>query len=441
MMGRLIKVLMIGVCSSTTLAAGGADADLFDSAQIAAEEGRLADMQELYERILVDDPNNIRALNGKAAAQAWQRDFDGAQLTYSRSIAVEPQNTDTLVGLGYAYAWAGAYTQAHTQFHRALAIDPGSSGARKGIGYSYHWAGEHELALGSFETAQSIAPDDAEIAEAIGRVKLSLGHSRDAVADFDRALQIDPTRHSASLARRSAHLSAPALELTTRFGSTSNAGSGLRAVEVAHWSAPTTRFAVRYDNSLGLDNSSISDRGEDARGYFVSVQQYINDRWIVGAEVGRRQLDAGDESMLTLQGSYNSAVGVFRLGTQIGRHEAGHTDKLVFGGFNFALANNWRIEPTVYLSQTGVARDNEWRSVVNAEYQSQSLWSAGALLGVGQIDSADSIFDGDTSIAGLWGSYLIADRFSLRLSVRRENTPTADFTVAEFGFTYRLPGN
>lgn len=443
-MNRLIRSLTTGSLACLSIAvcsAAGANDDLFEAAQKAALDGRLVDMQVAYEQILNKEPGSVRALNGKGSAQAWQGNYENAQATYQLAIGIEPDNLDSLIGLGYAYAWAGAYSNAHTQFHRALNIDPTNSSARKGIAYAYYWQGEHDLALESFEIAQSIAPNDAEIEEATGRVNLSLGHMRDAVSHFDRSLKLDPNRHSARLARRSAYTSAPALEIATRVGSTSNAGTGLRAVEVVHWPAPTTRFAARYDNTLGLDNASISDRGEDSPGYFASVHQTIQERWLVGVEVGRRNLTGGNQTIVAVQGAYNRANRVIRLGTQFGRHAAGHTDKLVFGGFNFPLSTRWRLEPTVYLSRTGTAGDDEWRGVINAEYQAQSYWKAGATIGAGRINASDSTFDGNTTVAGLWANVLISDRHTLQLILRREETPTANFTVAELGFTFRMAGN
>lgn len=415
--------------------------NLLELADKAAQDGRLDDMQTAYEQILQGEPGNVRALVGRAAAEAWQGNYEAAQTTYLRAIAIEPNNVDAIVGLGYAHAWNAEYTKAHTRFHAAIKIAPENNSARKGIAYSYYWDGQLELALESFDIAQSVASNDAEIAEASGRVNLSLGRSRDALLHLDRALQIDPTRTSARLAKRSAYSNAPALELNLRTGSTSGGGSGLRALEVAHWLSLTTRVAVRYDNTLGLDNPGISRRGEDAPGYFGSVQQKLGERWLTAIEIGRMVLADGDQNIIMAQASYLSSFGVVRAGTRLGHYSGGQTDKLLFAGVNFPLGSRWRVEPTFYLSQTGATDDNEWRSVVNVEYQAQPDWKVGVFVGAGKIDAADPTFDGQTATAGLWGSMLIADRHTLQLSVRREETPTVNLSIVELGFIFRLPRN
>lgn len=418
-----------------------ADDQLFQIADAAARDGRLVEMQSAYERKLSSNPNSIRALRGRATALAWQGKFEAAEEGYRRVLEIQPSNLDAITGLGYVYAWRGDYSRAHTEFRRALRIDPENGDARKGVAYSYYWAGDNELALGSFEMASSIAGPDPEIAEATGRVYLAQGHNRNALENFRTALALDPSRKSARSALRIANTSGPLFEVDTRLGATSDAGSGLRGIEVSHWLAPETRLSARYDNSLSLDNSFLADRGEDVPGYFASVQQQIAERWIASVEYGRRDHLAGNESVVSIQGAYSAALGVIRTGARFGRHEAGHTDRQLFTAFNFAVGERWRFEPALYVSESGVLDDSELRGVLHAEYQSGSFWKAGAFAGFGEIDSADSAFDGGVQVVGLWGDIFVADRHSLRLSLRREDTPTSDFSIVELGFTFRIPGN
>ncbi len=414
---------------------------LFERADAAAKDQKLAEMQRLYEEILQSVPNNERALAGKAAAQAWQGHYEEAQQTYRQAVELNPSNVDTWVGLGHSHAWAGEYSDAHTAFHRALRIDPRNISARKGIAYAYFWAGDAELALESFEVAQSLAKGDSEIAESSGLASLSLGRTRDAVAYFDHALALDPQRVSARAARRSAFLSAPAVELSSRFGTTSGAASGIRSFEIAHWPDAKTRMAVRYDNTLGLDNPSISSRGQDAPGYFASVQHSFGRRWIGIVEAGRRDLLDGDQTVVGGQGIYLTGFGNLRAGVQIARHDAGYHDRLLFVGGNMPFRKGWRLDPVLYLSRTGVSDDSEWRVVVGLEKQQTDQWTVGAFAGTGRIDAADPVFEGSTTVVGLRSDLLVADRHTVHFLVRRESAPTNDFTVAEIGFTYRMPGN
>lgn len=435
--------LNVSVAALVYLAANPlvADEAAFARAHLAAEDGRLGDMQAAYQNILIDSPSNMRALNGLATAMAWQGDYTDAQQTFRRSLDLYHRNVDARIGLGYAYAWNHQYRQAHTQFNKALSIDPGNLAARKGIAYSFHWQGKQEFALGAFETAASMLPDDPEIIEAIGRVNLELGHERDAIAYFNRALTLDPARSSAIDAKRAAYLSAPALELTSILGSTSDAGAGLRNLEIAHWLSKGTRLAIRYDNSLGLDNPSLQSRGEDAPGYFASIRTKLNDQFSLSVEAGTRDLVDNRQQVITVQGTYFAPFGALQLGTQQGHGDNDITDSLLFAGINLPLGQNWRLEPMLYVSETGATSDSEWRSVLGFDYRANSVWQAGAFLGGGQIDAADPSFSGSTASAGVRGNYLLADRYTFHWSIRRDDTPAAALTIAEIGFTYRLITN
>lgn len=440
----ILTCCLLAVSAAPVLAAETASADtaaLFDAADQAAKEQRLGDMERAYDEILAADPNNARALSGKAAAQAWTRRYAAAQATYRRAIALAPANTDNHVGLGYAYAWNGDYLDARAAFQEALRLEPDNVAARKGMAYSYLWSGEPGEALESFQRARTVAADDPEIAESLGIAAMSLGRTRDAVDFFDEALRLQPDRSSARNARRNAYQSAPALESTVRFGSTTDAGAGLRYAEVAHWLSRKTRLAVRYDNTLGLDNPSVADRDEDVPGYFASVRHAVGSRWQLIAEVGRRDLPAGDQDVLGLQAHYRMGDKVLRVGGELGKHDAGHNDQLVYAGINVPLGDSFSIDPTLYLSETGIDEDSEWRGVVNVEYRGNPNWTTGVFAGGGTIDASDPASDGSTFVAGAWANFAVAERHTLHFLVRREDAPSAAFTVAEVGFTYRLPGN
>ncbi len=427
--------MLLGAATAT------ANDELFAAADAAATEGRLVDMQRIYEDILAENPDNVRALTGRAAALAWQEQYAEAQVTYEQALALEPNNVDARIGLAYAYAWDAQYSKAHTQFNRALDIDPTNPGARKGVGLAYMWGGNHELAIESFDIAASIDPDDAEIWEAAGHAHLQQHNNRTAISFYDRALSLEPNRGSTWAARMEAFRAAPALEVSVQAGSTSDADSGLRRAEVAHWPSRSTRLALRYDNTLGLDNASIANRNEDADGYFASVSHRFQRGITLALEGGSRDLSDGSLTVGTLQGVFETSFGFLRVGAQVGDHDLGYTDKLAFAGVNFPLGARWRIEPIVYVAETGLDADSEWRAVVNAEHRISDNFSTGGFLGAGRVDAGQPEFDGDTAVAGAWLRWETGGPYALMLSGRYEDSPTRDFSVVEIGFTYRLPGD
>ena len=78
---------------------------------------------------------------------------------------------------------------------------------------------------------------------------------------------------------------------------------------------------------------------------------------------------------------------------------------------------------------------------LNAERSFGQGLTAGALAGLGGIDSNIAEFDGDTRLFGGWLRYETDGRYAVSVMLRREMTPARSFTIAEVGFTVRFPGN
>ena len=57
-------------------------------------------MQRRYERILAANPNDVRALNGKATALSSSGNYFAAIETYRKVLEREPQNIEALGGMG-----------------------------------------------------------------------------------------------------------------------------------------------------------------------------------------------------------------------------------------------------------------------------------------------------------------------------------------------------
>ena len=78
---RAIRIL-IGAATMCAMAPAVAEDDLFAVADQHARAGEIADMERTYEMILAGEPNNLRAVNGLATAQAWRGDYGLAENTY-----------------------------------------------------------------------------------------------------------------------------------------------------------------------------------------------------------------------------------------------------------------------------------------------------------------------------------------------------------------------
>jgi Flp pilus assembly protein TadD len=396
-------------------------------------------MQQTYEEILVADRRNVRALNGKATAQAWRGNYFAAIETYRESLSVDADNLEALVGIGYAFAWSGDFPYAEAYFDRASELRPGHLGARKGSAYVALWSGDAEAARSRFMELSASSDTDPEIPVALGQANLELGDTTAANSAFERALQLDPGNAAAAAGRTAARNAKPKLEAGAWYGSTSNADSGLRLVELGWWAGRDTRLSARYDDSLSLDNPAIVRRGETARTYLAGVQHGVNDTLTVLLEAGVRQLPDGDQNLYRGEIVLNNLPGRVSLGAQFGDHELGYDDRVFHLGIGIPFAERWQIESNNYFSTVGVNKDDEWRSVLNLLYSADSGWTAMVGAGFGELDREGLQNPENVRVAHAMVSLPVFDYHRLHLVLRNEDLPGASVNVAMLGFTFRLP--
>ena len=432
------RTLPVFLCLLIALSAS-ANEELFESASKAASQGDLALMQQTYETILAAESGNVRALNGKATAQAWRGNYFAAIETYRRSLTIKPENQEALVGIGYAFAWSGDYSYAQAYFDRVLAIRPGDYEAQKGSAYVALWSGDAATARARFTELSVASGMSPEISVALGQAHLQLGETKGAFSAFDQALQIDPDSQAAAAGRVAARNAAPKLEAAAWYGSTSNADSGLRLVEMGWWTGRDTRLSARYDDSLSLDNPAIVRRGESARTYLGGVHHAVNDKLAVLFEAGVRQLPDGDQNLYRAEVVLNNLPGKVTLGAQIGDHELGYDDSLYLLGIGIPFAERWQVESNNYFSTVGVDKDDEWRSVLNLLYAADSGWNAMVGAGVGEVDRGGLQNPESIRVAHAMFSMPVFGYHRLHLVLRNEDLPGNSVNVAMLGFTFRLP--
>ena len=219
---------------------------------------------------------------------------------------------------------------------------------------------------------------------------------------------------------------------------------GLRSVEAAIWPSSLDRVAVRYDNSLALDNPTLARQGVDAEAYFVSYLHDFNGRFLLQGEVGQRDLPGdAEQQVYKVEGVFFNDGSALKLGAQVSptSEPAGdHTDTVVYGQYNFAVSEHWRLEPALYVSRSGAAEDSEWRAAAYAEYNPPSAaWQLGVGAGFGQVESDLPGASGDVVNAHARVTFNVFENHSVHFQVRYEDAPLQEYTTALVGVSFRLP--
>ena len=156
------------------------------------EAGRLADAEQLYRRILQDDPPCADALHLLGVIALQRGEMDSAILQIRQAIAINPHNEAFHSNLGAAYQEASRFEEALASFRRALALKPHLAEAHNNLGNVFRAFGQLEQALDCYRQALALKPDMFEALNNLGTVCRDLGRFDEAIAAHTRALGLQP---------------------------------------------------------------------------------------------------------------------------------------------------------------------------------------------------------------------------------------------------------
>lgn len=218
---------------------------------------------------------------------------------------------------------------------------------------------------------------------------------------------------------------------------------GLRSVEVGLWPTERDRVGLRYDNNLSLDNPVLARQGVDAEAYFVSYLHDFDGKFLLSGEVGQRDLPNGaDQDIYKAEGVLFNDGAAIKVGAQVSPTDTpggNYTDTVVWGAYNFAMSPHWRFEPALYVAETGLAEDQEWRVAAYAEYKASEAVEVGIGAGYGDIDSDVPGASGDVVNAHARVSFRVLENQTVHFQVRYEDAPLQEYTVGLIGISLRLP--
>jgi tetratricopeptide (TPR) repeat protein len=154
--------------------------------------GRIMEAVQIYEQILLADPNHAEALHlmGNAAAQLGDADLSISLI--SKANALFPKNTTYLISLGMAYRVRQSFDRALTCYSAALEIEPGSASACFGMGATLQCMGRPDEAADSFRRALALNPDFVEARYHLANFEKSIGKHAQAIENYRIAVAAQP---------------------------------------------------------------------------------------------------------------------------------------------------------------------------------------------------------------------------------------------------------
>jgi predicted O-linked N-acetylglucosamine transferase (SPINDLY family) len=167
-------------------------ADLGRQAVALHQQGRLAEAESLYRRILDIDGRVFPALYLLGVLRLTQGDSAGALPLLARAVDVNPRDPAAWTHYGLALQGEKHFEEARTAHTRALDLQPGLIPARLGRGGALRALGRNMEALADYEAVLAADPNIADAWNGRGALLRSLSRFDEALESFNRALALEP---------------------------------------------------------------------------------------------------------------------------------------------------------------------------------------------------------------------------------------------------------
>jgi predicted O-linked N-acetylglucosamine transferase (SPINDLY family) len=156
------------------------------------QQGRNAEAEALYRRILAADPDVFPALCLLGVLRLQHGASAEAAGLLERAVRLNPGDLAAQLHYGLALQGDGQFGQAAACFSRVLAASPGNVAALMGRGGALRAQGLIEAALADHEAVLVIDPGNADAWNGRGALLREMGRSDEALESFDRAIALDP---------------------------------------------------------------------------------------------------------------------------------------------------------------------------------------------------------------------------------------------------------
>ncbi|MFO8110405.1 MAG: tetratricopeptide repeat protein [Thermoplasmata archaeon] len=151
---------------------------------------------EAYEKVVVLDPNNTKALFNMAVCLQMSGRLTEAINAYDRLLSINPQDIDCLINKGLALRKMGNMHGAVESYRKAAEINPYDSTVWNNLGIALKGMGKLEEAIESYDKGLSARPNDAGLLSNKGVALKEAGLFEEALACYNKALAIDPSREN-----------------------------------------------------------------------------------------------------------------------------------------------------------------------------------------------------------------------------------------------------
>jgi protein O-GlcNAc transferase len=162
---------------------------------------RLQESLSQFDKILLQEPNQVVAINERSTVLLEMEQYDAALEGIQKAILLDPQFADAHLNKGVLCGQLGRYDEAIVAFQKALTLKPESANAWLGYGKSLFSLHRYDEALNAYGKALSLSSDLENAWLGRGNVLLDLKRFEEALGSYDKALALKPEWAEAWLGR------------------------------------------------------------------------------------------------------------------------------------------------------------------------------------------------------------------------------------------------
>lgn len=171
--------------------------ELLNAALQHHQAGQLLEAEQLYEAIVLQQPNQIQVLYLLGLANHQRGSLDRAMAWYQRAIAAKPDYADAHNNLGVLLVQQGNLQQATVHYRAALQINPNNAHAHANLGVILQQLNQFESAIAHYQMAIQLEPNLAVAHTNLGHALKEIGSIERAIEHYETARQLMPTNPDA----------------------------------------------------------------------------------------------------------------------------------------------------------------------------------------------------------------------------------------------------
>ena len=170
---------------------------LFSEAVSHHQSRRFQQAEELYERILTQDPSHVDALHLLGLVAYQQGDNSRALQLISKAISLNSDKPHYHFNLGLVQEKEGQLDEAISAYDRALTLNPSYTEAQSNLGNVFRAQGKLDAAAQAFHAVLKITPRSAETHNNLGVVLKEQGNIDGAIGEYRTTLELNPAHAEA----------------------------------------------------------------------------------------------------------------------------------------------------------------------------------------------------------------------------------------------------